>query len=87
MGSSEYRPEQERPWKAALDAAERLDRVLAEYIEAHGKLGADDADVSLAAQVLTARASMASAEGIHMVRQELTRISSQLEQLRKDVTK
>ena len=87
VGRPEYRPEQERPWKAALDAAGRLEYVLAEFVEAQGKVGADEVDVSLAAQVLAARASMATAEGVHMMRQELTRISSQIEQLRRDVSK
>jgi len=85
MADGEYTPTGGRPWSQALRASEDLDRVTAEFIERLGKIGADELDLLVASQVLMARSSIAVADSIHALRQELSLVSGKLEGLTQQV--
>ena len=78
---AEYTPRSGSPWNQAQEAADRLNLVLAERIEQHGKLGSDDTDLVLASEVLTARSTLALADAIHETRKELSRVTGLLRTL------
>jgi hypothetical protein len=48
-----------------------MDRVMAEALDRIGQLGATDEDKLIAAQILTARSTLALADAMHGVRQQL----------------
>lgn len=85
-GKPEYTPKSGRLWTQLLEASAELDRVLAEHIPRVGKVGADDEDVVLAADILQARGVAAVADALQSIRQELTLANNRLLKLSQRAT-
>ncbi len=77
----EYQTPTTRPWTALLDSEKELDRVLAEFIPAHGKLGAGLEEIDRATAIVHARALIAAVDAMHGIRQELTLVTNHLNRL------
>lgn len=82
----EYTPASDSPWRQALATDAALDRVMAEALDRIGKLGADETDKTVAAQILSARATLALADAVHSARQQLGLFASNLADLNRRVT-
>jgi hypothetical protein len=77
----EHTPSGVPPWQRALQADAALDRVMAEALERIGKLGANDTDKLIAAQILGARPTLALADALHGVREQLGLVADHVRDL------